>query len=368
MDLNMIGKLYAVDGPFVSLYLDATSQTADAVQQYATRWHNVERELKEEGVDAATVDAVSAARGEHGEGNTRVVIAAGDTVQLALSLPERPVREVVRVAPLPHVAPLVDAVARSRPHVVALIDRSGADIYAYTTGARPSEFAVVDGDAPDIRKLRGAGGWSHRRIQARADEGWKHNAKEIASTLDAVCSDVDPALIVVAGDVREVQLVREQLPAERQPLVEQVEGGRAADGSAESLFAHVADKVEERRDKDAIDVLAQYAENRGRGTLAAEGLEATVAALRSSQVDTLLLAEDYTGEDEVWFGPDPVHVGTRPDELTAMGVEHPQQAPAVDAVLRAALATHSAVVRVPGGVDEAPRDGIGALLRFDLES
>ena len=369
MDLSMIGKLYTADGPFVSVYVGAESAVENAQQTYETKWRNIERELADAGVDEPTRQAVVDAKGEHFEGDTRVVVAAHGSVHLARSLPQSVGPDVVRVSPLPHVAPLVDAAVRVRPHVVALIDRTGADVYAYTDSETEiAEFTVVSGDAADIRKVHGAGGWAMRRMQARAEEGWEHNAKEIADAIERVCRDIDAALIVVAGDNREIELVKADLPAERQGLVVQVSGGRGADGSTASVFEQVAEQLEERRTKDVIALLEQYEENRGRGTLAAEGLAAVVGALRNSQVDTLLLTEDYAGDEQLWFGPEAVHLGTGRDELTAMGVGDPAQTDAIDALLRAALATNARVARVPGGIEQAPQGGVGALLRFDLQS
>ena len=370
MDLSMIGKLYTTDGPFVSVYVGAESAVENAQQSYDTKWRNIERELADAGVDEATRQAVVEARGQHFEGATRVVIASHGSVHLARSLPQETPTDVVRVSPLPHVAPLLDAAGRVRPHVVALIDRTGADVYAYTDSETEiADFTVVKGDAADIRKVHGAGGWAMRRMQARAEEGWEHNAKEIAGTIERVCRDIDAALIVAAGDDREVKLVLDDLPAERQGIFVQVSGGRGADGSTGSVFEQVAEQLEERRTKDVIAILERYEENRGRQTLAAEGLAAVVGALRNSQVDTVVLTEDYTGEDEqLWYGPEAMHLGTARDELTAMGVDAPAQAAAIDVLLRAALATNAAVVRVPGGLDQSPRGGVGALLRFDLES
>jgi hypothetical protein len=365
----MIGKLYTADGPFVSAYVGARSAVENAQQRYETTWRNVERELAEQGADQATVEAVAAARGSHDEGDTRVVIASHGSVHIARSLPAELPADVVRVSPLPHVAPLVDAASHVRPHVVALIDRTGADVYAYTDSETEiAEFTVVRGDAADIRKVHGAGGWAMRRMQARAEEGWEQNAKEIADAIERVCRDVGATLIVVAGDAREIELVRNDLPTERQGMVEQVSGGRGADGSNDHVFEQVAEKVEERRTKDVIALLERYEENRGRGTLAADGLAAVIGALRSSQVDTLLLAEDYVGDEQVWFGPEPMHLAATKDELAAMGVEQPAQAAALDVLLRAALATNADVVRVPGGLEQTPRGGVGALLRFDLQS
>jgi hypothetical protein len=362
----MIGKLYTAEGPFVSVYVDSTSAVENARYMYESRWRVVEREL-ESRIDRATADAVVAAAGEHGEGETRVVIASQGAVRLARSLPTAAAGDIVHVGPLPRVAPLVDAASRAVPHVVALVDRTGADLYAYTDAdTEVAEFTTVRGDAVDIRKLRGAGGWRMRHMQARAEEGWEHNAKEIADAIERASRDVGARLIVLAGDDREVQLVENDLPNERKEIVARIQGSRGGDGGTDLVFQRVTDEVEARRDKDAIAVLEKFEENRGRNTHASDGLDATVAALRAAQVGTLLLTEDYAGDTQLWFGPEAVQIATTREELLEAGVESPQEAEAIDVLLRAAIATAADVVRVPGGVEQAPTDGVGGLLRFDL--
>src|SRR5438045_1970646 len=88
MDVSTLSKLYAIDGPFVTIYLATPSDSENAAEQLETRWKNVVRELSEIGVDAATTQALTAARGTHDRGNTRVLIAAHGTVHLAVSLPQ----------------------------------------------------------------------------------------------------------------------------------------------------------------------------------------------------------------------------------------------------------------------------------------
>ena len=93
MHAATLAKLYAVDGPFVSIYLATPSDVEDAAARLEVRWKNVTRELAEAGVEAATIDALSAARGGHDRGNTRVMVAAHGTVHLAISLPQPPASE-----------------------------------------------------------------------------------------------------------------------------------------------------------------------------------------------------------------------------------------------------------------------------------
>src|SRR4051812_7433654 len=134
MDVQTLTKLYSVDGPFTTIYLDTTSDVEDAAERLELRWKNVLRELETQGVDEATRSALTDARGEHGRGNTRVLVAARGGVQLAISLPQPPAQEEVVTGPLPRLLPLVDALTLQLPHVVVLADRKGADVLAYTVG------------------------------------------------------------------------------------------------------------------------------------------------------------------------------------------------------------------------------------------
>ena len=231
MEQKVLSGLYESTGPFVTIYLDSVSDVEDAAQRLELRWKNVLRQLAELGVNDATRDALTAARGGHQRGNTRVLVASEGRVVLATSLPEPPGADVIRVGPLPHLRPLLERTALQLPHVVVLADRVGADILAYAQGPDPVETTSVDGEQQWITKVH-AGGWSERRYQARAEEGWEHNAKDVAEMVGKVANDVSARLIVAAGDVRAVELMYENLDSQYQPMFERIPGSSFARGRA----------------------------------------------------------------------------------------------------------------------------------------
>src|SRR3954471_21366700 len=143
MDVAALTKLYGLEGPFTTIYLDTKSEAEDAAEQLEIRWKNVLRDLEQAGVDEPTRDALTQARGEHGRGNTRVLVATPGTVHLAISLPQPPAQELVAVEHLPRPTPLADALTLNVPHVLVLADRQGADVLAYTSGPDPEESASV---------------------------------------------------------------------------------------------------------------------------------------------------------------------------------------------------------------------------------
>src|SRR3954451_18082378 len=108
MDASTLAKLYAIDGPFVTIYLATPSDTEDAAQQLDTRWRNVTRELANEGVDEATITALTSARGDHDRGGTRVLVAAPGPVRLGPALPQPTAQEAVAISELPRLGPLLD--------------------------------------------------------------------------------------------------------------------------------------------------------------------------------------------------------------------------------------------------------------------
>jgi len=111
--------------------------------------------------------------------------------------------------------------------------------------------------------------------------------------------------------------------------------------------------------------LALLLEEQGQGDLFVEGTAATAGALARAQVAILLIAEvDPDASPSVWIGPDGTQLAGSREDVTVMGVDEPVEAPAVDALARAAVAT-DALLRVTG--DAGFADGVGALLRWRNE-
>src|SRR5436305_13406712 len=153
MDASTLAKLYAIDGPFVTIYLATPSDTEDAAEQLETRWKNVTRDLAEAGVDAATITALTAARGSHDRGGTRVLVAAHGKVHLAISLPQPPAREEIVTSALPRLVPLLDAMTLQVLPVFVPADRTDADVLAYTAGRYPVELESVHTDRFPSRRV-----------------------------------------------------------------------------------------------------------------------------------------------------------------------------------------------------------------------
>jgi hypothetical protein len=368
MDARTLSKLYAVDGPFVTIYLNTRGDTEDAAAQLETRWKNVLRELADRGIDEPTRDALTQARGDHTRGGTRVLVAAHGSVHLAVSLPQPPPGglgdEGITIGPLPRLVPLADALALQLPHVVVLADRTGADVLAYTSGPEPSETAQTDNDRFPQRKVH-AGGWAAKRFDNDVEETWEQSAREVASLIERVAQDIDARVVIASGDDRALQLIAQHLPANLAGRFVTVGGGgRHTDGSDDVIAGEVLRVLSETVGANTIDLLAKFAEERGQQDRAADGAAETIEALQKGQVATLILTDSRDSGRPGWCGPEPVHLALDRDQLAAMNVTTAHEAPLEELLLRAAWGTGADVQFVTGGVDHSPTDGIGALLRY----
>jgi peptide subunit release factor 1 (eRF1) len=296
----------------------------------------------------------------HLAGESLTVVATAHGVLLTEHHPDPPARDLVRWAPLPSLVPLL-ARRQASPAVVAVVaDRQGADLVAFRPGSRGFHREVAGDDAP-LRKVK-AGGWSQRRYQQRAQNTWEQNADEVAREVATLAEQVNARLVVAAGDVRAVQLLREALPSRWVDGLEVVDGSRAEDGSLEDLTEDLRPLVAKAVDEDGAALLERFREERGQHDRAVEGTDGTFTALAKAQVEVLLVVDDPDDDRLAWFGPEATQLARRQDDIEALGVESPQQARLVDVAVRAALGTGAGVKVLPA--DQAPADGLAALLRW----
>jgi hypothetical protein len=365
MDVTEIGKLYTAHGPYVSLYLNTPVAVENAEQRLELAWRSTRSELESAGVDTATVDALEGAvRDDRLDGNSVVAFASHGSVLYSRRLPEELAREAAIVGPLPYVTPLLSWAQARVPHVVVLADRTGAEILAYVDGSEPVVSEEVQGSHDVIRRVQ-PGGWSQLRYQHRAEDSWEGNAREIADEVDRVARSVGATVLLVGGDVHAVRLLREHLPEQTKALVEELEsgGGRAADGGTPFTAAEVLDRVGTVALQRIQRVLDEFQEERGQGDRAADGIAATVDAIRKAQVGTLLVHDDPDDDRMLFFADDPSLVACSRAELDGLA-DHVDEGRVADVLVRAAAGTGADVVVVPASGTGIPKDGVGAVLRY----
>lgn len=362
MDVSEVAKLYTAHGPYVSLYLNAPTHVPNAAQRLDVAWQGTRRDLAGAGVDDATLDVLErAVREDRTEGNSVVAFASHGSVLYRRRLPEELAREAAIVAPLPYVTPLLSWRQTRLPYVVVLADRMGAEVLAYVDETEPVVSTEVHGSHDEIRRSQ-PGGWSQLRYQHRAEDSWEGNAREIAHEVDRVVRSVDASVVLVGGDVHAVRLLVEHLSEATKPLVQTLEhgGGPTADGGTPYAAAEALDRVGQVAYDRIAAVLAEFQEERGQGDRAADGVRATVEALRLAKVATLLVHDDPDDGRTLWFGDDFALIGeSRKDAGDDAG-----EARLADVLVRTAIGTGADVLVVPSGGTGVPNEGCGAILRY----
>lgn len=362
IDCSDLSEVFAHEGPLLTVYLE-TEPVANAAQLSQQKWEALRRELEETG---ATTEVLDAVEGLVPDAHTRgrglsVVVAAGGQLLHHGNHPDPPHRDLGRWAQLPSLLPVVEWRQSRPPHIIVLTDRTGADIYVFEAlGGRDFQLEV-EGTDDVIRKVA-PGGWSQRRFQQRAEDSWETNAKVVADRLTRIAEKADARVVVAAGDVRALQLLREALPSQVDALVEQVDGSRSADGSIEAITADVTTLVATAVASDTSELIAKFREEIGQADRAANGPAAVAAALCEGRVDVLLIHEDPDDGRTAYIGPQGAHIALEAGLLKEMGVDAPLEARLPDALLRAAVGTSAKVRVVPAAT--VLEDGVGAILRW----
>lgn len=369
MQLRDLSPVLAAPGPFVTVLVGSESAVEQAADRYEMAWKAMAQRLEQEGFPAPVREAVLAARGGHADGDARLVVASVPRAEVVLaeSVSRRPATDTVTTGPLPDVLPLLDELTTRVPHVVVLADRHGAEVSARYDVDQVGREITVKGTELHTRKVA-TGGWAHRRYLHRVEEQWEANAREIALHVSQLAQEIDAELVVGAGDVREIALVRDHLPESLKDRWVEVEGTRGGDGSEALVQERVGNAVALHVVRGTLDLLAEYAQERGQDKRACDGVAAVVEALRKAQVQTLLVTTAADDRTQLWFGEDPAQLGTRSEDVTALGARSPQQGPLVPVLLRAALATGADVQLVPHESEQAPAEGVGAILRYTDDS
>lgn len=379
MWLSTLADIYETSGPYATVYFEPGDADQDAVKQVPLRWRALAEQLRGDGADEKTL----AVLGNHLEETTPGTVATHGLVMVAANgelLHADELRGPVggdqaALAPLPHLAPAVRANADVSRQLVAVIDRTGAEVRIRdVTGT--SSYHVVGDDHP-LHKPRG-GGWSHRRIHSRVEETVERNVAHIAHEIGRLATGMRPSAIVLAGEVQAREGVHRRLNADLQPLVSvTTRGGRSPEDDTylESAVRKIAAETEQSRRRE---LAGRLADGLGTGTTVS-GLPDVLFALRQGAADVLLFGVDQSGDGRPAAGADtPVAIGPRAvdvapsmDELRALptpdgsGPRSLTYDRADAAVVRAGAATDARAEVVPAGEIELT-DGIGAILRFAI--
>ena len=370
MDVSFLEPVFAAPGPYATVCADVTHTTENADTELELRVRAVTERLTAAG---APDDVVAAVRGRLLEGNDggvagtlrgrALVVAADGSVVLDEPLVDAPSSEVVEWSPQPALLPVLRQLPGRIPHVVAVVDRVGADISYMGGHGQGVEEKTVDGDTFHLRKVK-VGGWAHDHWQNSAENLWEANAGKVAEQIASYARRLSPKFVLVAGDVRARAALVDQADAAWKDLVVSIdEGGRAAGADREPVDRRMNELIAEHEARECAEVLEQI-QAAGAHGLSVTGKEHVVEALRKGQVETLVLADDLE-DDTLLVGGSPLELGANQHDMDALG-SHGGVVPAERALVAAAVASAAKVVVVPRSAMTG--EPVAAVLRYTDDS
>jgi hypothetical protein len=356
-----LAKLVTSDGPFATVYLSTDPAVENAAQRAERAWKGIRRELEAAGAPSGALEGIGGLVAEaHLWGSALCAVATSDGLAHAEIGQQAPARDVGRWEPLPSLVPILEWRQATPPHVAVLVDRTGADLFAFRSHAPSLHREVQGADDSHIRKSQ-PGGWSQRRFQQVAENLWEENAQEVAREVARLVEEVDARLVVAAGDVRAMGFLKEHLPQEVMDLLTTTDGARQPDGSDDQLVEEVERILAVAVAQDSTSILETFQQELGQGDRAVAGTADVLGALSRSQVDVLLVYDHLDDDRRAWFGPDPSQAAATEDTLRELGVE-PTEGRLVDVAVRAALGTGARIRVVPS--ESGIPDGLGGVLRW----
>jgi hypothetical protein len=382
VNLSFLRELYQRPGPWASVYLDATHNTADGDQAVGLRWRGLREQLAAQGADEETlvamdlavnsgqaIDTVPAVGPKAGSGRIGLaVFAAHGRVALAQPLPRPPVRESATWSRRPQTGPLVAGAAEQVRWVRAVVDRSGGTLTAADAGHLRVHRDVPTAEHYPTHKS-GQGGWSQLNFERSTVTVWDRNVHNVVDAVTDAADRMGADVVIVAGDVRARQMLIDRLPKRMAGRVVESEAGSRAPGADPSTLDNVTAEAVARVAQDRrMELLDRYRMDLSHGR-AREGVAPVSEAAWHASMDVLLLSDDsqFAGSEpplQVWIDPDdPRAIAPDPAVLREVGVSGPEQENAVAALIAAAAAEDAEVVTVDPS-DQRLTDGIGAITRY----
>lgn len=359
MRLDPLKPLYDADGPYVTVHLDVSRATADALQQLDARWTTTRHDLEHAGVDAGLIEEIGSRlyQSVHVPGEVRrtMVATAGTLVFDQLTPGHTVLPETVATGPLPDLAGWMSLAAHGTTYLLVLVDRVGADLKLFAGHApTPAKEVTVDGTTENIQKVN-QGGVAQQEYEARTGQQWRDNAHLVAEAVRSLCREAAPRVVLLAGDVRARTLVAGDLHGIHPDVVQLESGGRAAGTSQEALDEEVQRILAAYEAHDERDVAQTLDRGRATGEGVATGLDEVITAFTRAEVDRLVL--DLQAMHERTVRPSN-HPG-----LTLPGAASTaSELPADQVLIAAAAATGAEVVVMPSELTHG--GGVSATLRY----
>ncbi|MCU1438509.1 MAG: hypothetical protein JWP66_1596 [Naasia sp.] len=338
-------------GWWITIYTDASMDTEDPRGVDQARRRGVLNQLQQRGVPDDQIvtlsEALAGTEGIPSPASRYLLMCDGAIVHSQVLPGELVGPQVVEAGPVPHLVPLLRHRGDEISYLVVEAGRDGGEVSVYrSTSAAPEDTDAVQGRTDTLKKVRG-GGWAHLRWQRHTEAIWKQTESELAAAVEGLAAEHSPRLIVVSGDVRARQYLKEQLSSRSQDLVAELNANTRGDGaSEETLDDFVRARLEELAEADLRHDLDRLATELGRDGGAAErGIGWTVHTLRQAQVQVLFIDPDTLADKTLLALDSEPWVAAAPEDAEpakAIG-----DVPAAEALVRAAVLTDASVRLVP---------------------
>jgi hypothetical protein len=366
MDTVPFKSLYDGDGPWTSVYLPTARNETDAAHKIELRWRELRERLAGDGAPEADLRAIDETVGSdrglnhpHGQ----AIFASEGAVVFQRELSAAGTTAHACHADLPDALPLLAQTPDLGDYLVVFADRQNSTIELHARGPHGEEHDEhVRGRDKPLTKVS-SGDWQQNHRQHRAENTWKANARDLAGRVEEIAAAHDVDLIAIAGDVRARTLLHDQLHRawrSRAAIVPNAGFPPGADSSHTQIEAErMAAEFEQAWRSNVLD---RYAAGLAAGT-AVQGLEAVVEALRSGEVDTLLLRPHADEADApLWWGPEPSQLSLHPRELEGTRAPRIKRARAADALVRTLVRTDGDLLLF-ANAEPGPQGLTGAILR-----
>lgn len=304
MQLDTVRPVYERPGPYVTIHADVSRTDEGGRDQLDARWTTIRHRLEGSDLDDALVESLERRFKENvhlpGEARRTIVVGEGEVLLDDVQPGHATWPEVCEVAALPDLSGWVRGAAGELPFVLVQADRTGADIDLYhAASAPPDDQRTVEGESFYVTKVP-QGDWAQKQFQQTAEDNWKQNARGVADEVAGVVRRHRPRAVLVAGDVRAVGALTDELEGLQVDVVRLETGGRAAGTSEDALQVEIERVVAEFVAHDERDVMDTLEATSGREQgESAVGVSDVLDALVRGQVQTLVLDPGRAAEEEV---------------------------------------------------------------------
>ena len=366
MESERFRPLATVQGPFVSVYLDDSRDTADAVTQLDAIWRDLRKHLEDHGADHDVVVSLEHAilHGQPAVGRQgRGVIATHERVLINEHLLSPPPATVLRISDYPYILPLVEFGMWRPMYVFAAVDHAGADITLHQGDTVRSE--TVDGGGYPVHKPVTAGWSGYGDFQRTTEEAIRMNVRAVADRAHRLVDETGAEVVFVCGEVRSRTDVVSALPDRVAARVSQLHAGARGHRVREDEIGDLIDAEFEqrrraayRRDRRAVPQRAGTRIRAGRRR--ARGGVRGAAGGRRRHLDRGRPQRRHGGH-----GEDRTTIAPNADVLSELGEAPYRVVRADEALPFAAITIGASVVRVDDRITPAGRDRRPAALRPD---